>query len=198
MANVAIEKWETYVRMIGKRFFDRDADSVAKDLIGANFLVGGVGGVIVETESYDATDPASHSFEKRRTKVNAAMFGPPARAHVYFTYGLHWMMNFVCQEGEGVLVRALEPTTRVDLMRRRRGTDNLKLLCSGPARVTQALKITGKLDQMSVLHPPFALAPPSQTFDIVRGPRIGISKGVELVRRFGMRGSAYLSKKFAE
>jgi DNA-3-methyladenine glycosylase len=175
-------------------FFAHDPDWVAKHLIGALLLVDGVGGLIVETESYDPTDPASNSFELRRTKKNAAMYGPPGRAHVYSTYGMHWMMNFVCKGASGVLIRALEPTVGVDKMKRRRGTDAEKLLCSGPGRLTQALKITGTLDHASVFKAPFTLKVPARLADISTGTRIGISKGVDLQRRFGLRGSPFLSK----
>ncbi|HEX3754691.1 MAG TPA: DNA-3-methyladenine glycosylase [Rhizomicrobium sp.] len=179
-------------------FFAHDPDWVAKHLIGALLLVDGVGGLIVETESYDPTDPASNSFELRRTKKNAAMFGPPGRAHVYSTYGMHWMMNFVCKGASGVLIRALEPTVGVDKMKRRRGTDMEKLLCSGPGRLTQALKITGALDHVSVFKAPFTLKVPARLADIASGTRIGISKGIDLQRRFGLRGSPFLSKKIPD
>lgn len=117
---------------------------VARDLLGCSFTFNGIGGRLVEVEAYRADDPASHSF-RGRTARNAVMFGPPGRLYVYFTMGLHFCVNVVC-EGEGqaaaVLLRALEPTVGLDSMRRRRGFDDPRRLCSGPAKLTQALAIT--------------------------------------------------------
>src|SRR6202044_4056856 len=104
-------------------------------------LVDGVGGLIVETEASDGQDPASHTYPGR-TPRNAVMFGPPGRAYIYLSYGIHWCLNFVCREaghGAGVLIRALEPTTGVPTMVRRRGASDPYMLCSGPGRLGQAL-----------------------------------------------------------
>jgi DNA-3-methyladenine glycosylase len=125
-------------------FFERPVLEVARDLLGCTFLFNGVGGRLVEVEAYRADDPASHSF-RGRTARNAVMFGPPGRLYVYFTMGLHFCVNVVC-EGEGraaaVLLRALEPTAGLEIMRRRRGLQDPRRLCSGPANLTQALAIT--------------------------------------------------------
>jgi DNA-3-methyladenine glycosylase len=125
-------------------FFNRPVLEVARDLLGCTFLFNGVGGRVVEVEAYRADDPASHSY-RGRTRRNAVMFGPPGRLYVYFTMGLHFCVNVVC-EGEGhaaaVLLRALEPAVGLEQMRQRRGLDDPRRLCSGPAKLTQALAIT--------------------------------------------------------
>lgn len=169
---------------------------MARELLGASLTVDGVGGSIVETESYDAHDPASHSFPMRKTARNAVMFGPAGRAYVYRSYGLHWCLNFVCEPGSAVLIRAIAPETGIERMRERRGGLPLEQLCAGPGRLCQALNITDALNGASVLKPPFALLLQPPPVDIAIGPRIGITKGVKAPRRFGVRGSRYLSKRF--
>ena len=183
---------------IGKSFFDRDVDVVARDLIGMTFVVDGVGGVIVETESYDASDPASHSFGMRRADWTATMFGPPGHAHVYKVYGMHWCLNFVCRVASAVLIRALEPTHGIERMIKRRGTDKLKLLCSGPGRLCDALAITKSLDGASLTRAPLSLTARSKRPQIWLGTRIGLTKGVEAERRYGLKDSVFLSKKFPD
>ena len=159
-------------------------------------LVDGVGGRIVEVEAYDHEDPASHGF-RGRTKRNAAMFGPPGRAYVYRSYGIHWCLNFVC-EGEGVanavLVRALEPTDGLDAMRRRRGLDDSRLLCSGPGRLCQALGVTREHDGLALDCPPFELLAAERPVEVVSGPRIGITRATELPWRYTEAGSRFLSR----
>lgn len=175
-----------------------DAPVVARALIGCTVLVDGVGGRIVETEAYDRDDPASHTFGGPSGR-NAAMFGPPGHAYIYRSYGLHWCFNIVCREdghGAGVLIRALEPTVGIEVMRERRGMTNDRLLCAGPGRLTQALGITQDHYGLSVFAPPFSLVAPSGPVDVVTGPRIGISKAIDLPWRFGERGSPYVSKPF--
>ena len=144
-------------------FFRRTAPEVARDLIGAMLLVDGVGGRIVETEAYARDDPAAHTFRGPNAR-NAAMFGPPGRAYVYRSHGLHWCLNTVCAAdaaaGSGVLIRALEPLEDLDRMRERRGLEEPRLLCSGPGRLCQALGVTIVLNGRSLHEPPFRLEAP--------------------------------------
>ncbi|HST92672.1 MAG TPA: DNA-3-methyladenine glycosylase [Brevundimonas sp.] len=187
-------------RFPDRSFFARRPEVVARALIGARLTVGGVGGVIVETEAYDANDPASHSF-RGPTARNAAMFGPPGRAYVYRIYGLHWCLNFVCsaaaETGGAVLIRALAPDAGVETMIARRGTTDMRRLCAGPGRLCQALAVTGELDAAPLDAPPFVLGPQAAgEVEVVVGPRIGITKGAETPWRFGLSGSPFLSTPF--
>jgi DNA-3-methyladenine glycosylase len=185
--------------MIPTSFFDRDVVSAARDLIGATLVVDGtVGGTIVETEAYDQQDPASHSF-KGATARNAAMFGEPGRAYVYRSYGIHWCLNFVCEapgNASAVLIRAIEPTLGLDVMATRRGLTDIRKLCAGPGRLTQALGITGAQDGCRLDAPPFRLELAGASPQIVVGPRIGITRGAETPWRFGLAGSRFLSARF--
>ncbi|TWI55737.1 DNA-3-methyladenine glycosylase [Pseudomonas duriflava] len=178
--------------------FSAPAHEVARQLIGWRFLFAGVGGRIVETEAYDREDPASHSFSGL-TRRNATMFGPPGHLYVYRSYGIHWCLNFVCCEaghGAGVLIRALEPLSGLDVMQERRGLQEQRLLCAGPGRVCQALAIHGEHDGMPLDSPTCALLPPTGPVAVVSGPRIGITKARDVSWRFGLEGSPYLSRRF--
>jgi DNA-3-methyladenine glycosylase len=175
-------------------FFDRDAVTVARELIGCLFLVNGIGGVLVETEAYAQTDPASHSF-RGQTERNAPMFGRPGTAYVYRSYGLHWCMNIVCQPGSAVLLRALEPTHGVPVMQERRGLEALRLLASGPGRLASALSIDALFNYLPVTDTPFSLECVNSA-DIITGPLIGISRATDQPWRFGLAGSRFVSKPF--
>ena len=171
---------------------------VAPDLIGCTLLVDGVGGPIVEVEAYDHEDPASHGF-RGETERNRSMFGPPGRAYVYRSYGVHWCLNLVCEEdgvAAAVLLRALEPAHGLGEMRARRGVDELRLLCSGPGRLCQALGVTREHDCLPVDRPPFQLHSRDAEPQIVTGPRIGITRAADLPWRYGLAGSCYLSRGF--
>jgi DNA-3-methyladenine glycosylase len=185
-------------KRLTKAFFDRSVHRVAPDLIGATLLFGGVGGTIVEVEAYHHTDPAAHSF-RGPTPRNRVMFGPPGFVYVYRSYGIHWCVNFVC-EAEGsasaVLIRALEPTHGIATMRRRRGLQEARALCSGPGKLTEALGITIKHNELPLDKPPFALFARPEKPEIVAGVRIGITKAVDLPWRYGLKGSKFLSKPF--
>jgi DNA-3-methyladenine glycosylase len=183
-------------RTVGSEFFARSVHEVAPELIGVTLLVDGVGGRIVEVEAYDHEDPASHGY-RGRTERNAAMFGPPGRAYVYRSYGIHWCLNLVCEEegvANAVLIRALEPTRGLDAMRERRGLDEERLLCSGPGRLCQALAVTREHDGLPLDRPPFELLERDREVEIVRGPRIGITRAAELPWRYAEAGSRFLSR----
>lgn len=189
-------------------FFDRSVHEVARDLIGCRLLYEGCGGTIVEAESYERDDPACHAYVglTERTEV---LFGPPGRAYVYLSYGIHSLLNAVCEpEGAAaaVLIRALEPTDGLELMRARRWRGDLVTgggtkprrdvdLCSGPGKLTEALGIGLAENGARLDHAPFFLLRPSgPPPEVITGPRIGITKAVERPWRFCAAGSQYVSR----
>ena len=185
-------------KRLTRAFFRRSVLEVAPDLIGVTLLVDGVGGRIVEVEAYHQSDPAAHSFGGP-TSRNAVMFGPPGYVYVYRSYGIHWCVNFVCEpkgSASAVLIRAIEPTEGLAVMRRRRGVADVRLLCSGPGRVCEALRITHAQNGLVLDAPPFALFARSDKVEVIAGPRIGITKAVEKPWRYGLKGSRFLSKPF--
>jgi len=184
-------------------FYARPTSEVARRLLGQVLIseVGGraVAGRVVETEAYiGPEDPACHGYGARRTRRNESLFGPPGTAYVYFTYGMHWCLNAVT-EAEGfpaaVLIRALEPLDGLETMRRRRGGVSDRRLCSGPAKLCEALGVTGRLDGVSLQRGPLRIVrePARQRFPVVATPRIGISRAAEWPLRFVIEGSPWVS-----
>jgi DNA-3-methyladenine glycosylase len=179
-------------------FFNRSVHLVARELIGCRLFYGGCGGVIVETESYERDDPACHAYVglTDRTEV---LFGPPGRAYVYLSYGIHSLLNFVAEpedEAAAVLIRALEPTAEVEAMRARRGDRPDRDLCSGPGKLTEALGISLSQNGADLARDPFLLLPRQDGWqgEVISGPRVGITKAAERPWRFGLAGSPHISK----
>lgn len=181
-------------------FFERSVHDVARELIGCTLRFEGVGGVIVEVESYDAGDAACHAFNGRTTR-NEVLFGPPGLAYVYFSYGVHNMLNAVCEpdgQAAAVLIRALEPRFGIERMRARRGRWELRDLCSGPGKLTRALGLGLGFNGAPLTEAPFELQEPERDWravDVVTGPRIGITRATELPWRFCAAGSPFVSRR---
>jgi DNA-3-methyladenine glycosylase len=183
---------------LDQAFFARSVHRVARDLVGCTLLVDGVGGVIVETEAYEEADPACHAYVGR-TARNEVLFGPPGHAYVYLSYGIHSLLNAVCEHdgsAAAVLIRALEPTTQIVEMTRRRGGKELWELCSGPGKLTEALGVGLELNGRSLLEDPFELRAPEQPdrLEVVTGPRIGITKAVERPWRYCAAENQHVSR----
>jgi len=183
-------------KRVSQDWFDRPVLDLASALIGARVFFEDVGGMIVECEAYARHDPAAHSFAGK-TARNASMFGPAGHAYVYRSYGIHWCMNFVAQEeGAGVLIRALAPERGLERMAERRCVEDVKLFCSGPGKLTQALGVSNAQDGAALFCKPFAVYAPEAAVEMITGPRIGISRAVDLPWRFGLKGSPFLSRAF--
>jgi DNA-3-methyladenine glycosylase len=184
---------------VNRAFFEQSVHEVARELIGCEIAVAETAGVIVETEAYEAADPACHAYIGR-TRRNEVLFGPPGHAYVYLSYGIHSLLNFVTEpEGaaSAVLIRALEPTRGFELMAKRRGRDEVAELCSGPGKLTEALGVGLELNGADLFAPPFELTPPAGawgTAEVVTGPRIGITKAAELPWRYCVKGSRFVSR----
>ncbi|HEY6777787.1 MAG TPA: DNA-3-methyladenine glycosylase [Thermoleophilaceae bacterium] len=184
---------------LGGDFYARSVHDVARDLIGCVVRHGATAGRIVETESYHMDEPACHAHTGLTGRTHT-LFGEPGRAYVYFSYGIHSLLNAVAEEegtGAAVLIRALEPVEGVDLMRARRGVERPEDLCSGPAKLTQALDIDLELNGSSLVDGPIevlaregAAAEPR----IVIGERIGITKAADLPWRFCDADSRHVSR----
>lgn len=183
---------------MAREFFSRSVHDVARELIGCRLFHEGRGGVIVETESYERDDPACHAYVglTERTEV---LFGPPGRAYVYLSYGIHCLLNAVSEpvgEAAAVLIRALEPTAGLEEMRERRGRRSELELCSGPGKLTEALGVGLERNGADLASDPFLLLPrePRWEGEVVAGPRVGITKAVERPWRFSLAGSPYVSR----
>jgi DNA-3-methyladenine glycosylase len=183
---------------LGAEFFSRRVHTVARELVGCRLFYAGCGGTIVETESYERDDPACHAYAGL-TKRTEPLFGPPGRAYVYLSYGIHSLLNAVAEpEGQAaaVLIRALEPTESLEDMRKRRGNRPDNDLCSGPGKLTDALGIGLDANRVPLTADPFLLLPPAPGWrgEIVTGPRIGISKAIEQPWRFSLADSEFVSR----
>jgi DNA-3-methyladenine glycosylase len=179
-------------------FFDRSVHDVARDLVGCRLFHRGCGGTIVEAESYERDDPACHAYAglTRRTEV---LFGPPGRAYVYLSYGIHSLLNVVAEadgEAAAVLIRALEPSAGLEAMRARRGVRPDTDLCSGPGKLTEALAIGLDANGADLSADPFLLLPPEAGWreEIVTSPRVGITKAVDRPWRFCLADSPFVSR----
>lgn len=185
-------------RPIRRDFFRRDPVTCARELIGCVVSLGGCSGKIVETEAYAAEgDPACHTT-KRRAARDFVTDHPPGTTYVYLNYGMHWLLNFLVKEGSSdgfVLIRALEPIWGTCLMATRRGRDCVRELCNGPAKLTQALAITGAHHGADPLARggSWNLFLPSASFPVADATRIGISQATERKWRFLLEGSPYAS-----
>jgi DNA-3-methyladenine glycosylase len=170
---------------------------VARELIGCTIAHGDTAGLIVETEAYHESEPACHAFVGRTART-VPLFGRPGTAYVYFSYGIHALLNVVCERegvGAAVLFRALEPIGGIELMRERRGPVRDEDLCSGPGKLTQALGVGLELNGTDLFDGPVRLGPPIGARPaVIAGTRIGITKAPELPWRFCAAGSRYVSR----
>jgi len=184
-------------RIIRARFFRRDPVTCARDLIGTELIWGGCSGVIVETEAYTAiNDEAAHTF----TRPSARGFierNKAGAAYVYFNYGVHWMLNVLVKGDEDgfVLIRALEPSRGISLMKKRRGLSDERRLCSGPGKLTQALAITGRHHETDLCRDPrhCFMRSANAFFDLVASKRIGITRSADFPWRYTLRDSPFIS-----
>jgi DNA-3-methyladenine glycosylase len=188
------------VTALDRAFYARPVLTVARELIGCVLRHGDTAGLIVEAEAYHQSEPASHAYAngQRPTARTAVLFGPPGIAYVYFSYGVHALVNAVCEPqgvGAAVLIRALEPVDGIELMRVRRGAVADADLCSGPGKLTQALGIGLALNATDLIDGPIVVEPARSALPVVTGPRVGITKAADLPWRFSAVGSRYVSRR---
>jgi DNA-3-methyladenine glycosylase len=185
---------------VKRAFFDRPVLEVARDLVGCVVSHGDTAGVIVETEAYHDSEPACHAFIGLTPRTRT-LFGPPGRAYVYFSYGVHSMLNAVCEPvgvGAAVLIRALEPVEGIDHMRERRGVEVVRRLCSGPGKLTQALGIGLALNDTDLLRGPVVFSSRPRSWREVAvevDVRVGITKAADLPWRFLAAGNPFVSRR---
>jgi DNA-3-methyladenine glycosylase len=184
---------------LDRDFYARSVHDVARDLIGCVVRHGETAGRIVETESYHMDEPACHAYAGV-TERTSTLFGPPGNAYLYFSYGVHSLLNAVAEEegvGAAVLIRALEPVDGIEVMRERRGMNRDEELCSGPGKLTQALGIGLSLNGTSLIDGPIEMLTPepgSRAPRVVMGERIGITKAADLPWRFCDADSRHVSR----
>ncbi|MEX0934246.1 MAG: DNA-3-methyladenine glycosylase [Candidatus Saccharimonadales bacterium] len=181
-----------------------DIETAAKSVLGwklTRTLDDGqeLSGYVVEVEVYHQEDEASHTFGGKMSKRNQVMFGPAAMAYVYFTYGMHYCMNITAGPdgyGAAILIRSLEPVDGIEIMKLNRRQDDIHQLCSGPAKLTQALMIDTTLNGHDLVKPPLQLIPDDgvEGADVFTTTRIGISKAIDEPLRFYIKDSPYISK----
>jgi DNA-3-methyladenine glycosylase len=189
--------------VLGRDFYARPVLDVARDLVGCVIERDGVAGIVVETEAYHESEPACHAFAgvTARTKT---LFGEPGTAYVYRSYGIHWLLNAVCEPvgvGAAVLIRALEPLAGIEIMRARRGGVEDERLCSGPGKLAQALGVGVELNGLSLTGGEIEIRARAVSDGVVarplplaRGARVGISKAVDLPWRFCAVGNRHVSR----
>jgi DNA-3-methyladenine glycosylase len=185
--------------VIDLAFYDRPVLEVAPDLVGCVVRHGDTAGVIVETEAYHRSEAASHAWAGLTARTEP-LFGPPGIAYVYRSYGIHALLNAVCDHvdsGAAVLIRALEPLDGIEVMRARRRVGRDEDLCNGPGKLTQALGIGLELNRTSLLDGPIRIEPRPPGWEAPEldiGKRIGITKAVDLDWRFCARGNRHVSR----
>jgi len=185
-------------RIIPASFFERDPLICARELIGAELIWGDCSGVLVETEAYNAiNDEACHTFMRPSTRAFIER-NKAGAAYVYFNYGMHWMLNVLVkgQENGFVLIRALEPRIGIERMKKRRGLDDVRRLCSGPGKLTQALGITDRHHEMDLCVDPqhCFMRNAEAAVKVVADRRIGIARSAHLPWRFTVRGNPFVSR----
>lgn len=182
---------------VARSFFQTDPLTCARALIGCELVWGPTMGIIVETEAYsEIGDEACHTFLRRHARAFIRDH-PAGSLYVYLNYGVHWLLNLLVCGGVAngfVLIRALEPGSGLELMRRRRRTDKLEALCSGPGKLTQALAIDGKFHGKDLFAlPDAAVCSPYREPEIETDQRVGIIKSAALEWRFLAKGSPFVS-----